>query len=347
MRIKLICFVLSFSGWSTALGADPLDAPFTIKNGNPFISLFGLPQVHSASPRAGWGLRYDVASNFDGSVFDRSFAETGTSGLRSEQVVLDGETERLSLDFYGGFGAEAADGTAQRPVRRWGWGVSVPWVRHSGGYLDNLIVDWHDWFNLPQNGRDVAVNDQLTYAFANDDHFVGIDDSTSSLGDIQLTLDRSLGRLDKHHPTLLRVHLKLPTGDDDKLTGSGGMDLALSFHQHWQMSQRWDADFSLGAAYLSDSGLLDDLVRPLVGKAGVKVGYRVLDNVWLKVQWDVHSQVYESTRLKQLNEIAYILSFGGSVRIGNYLLELVVTENYPHPEITPDVAFQVGLRRAF
>ena len=93
--------------------------------------------------------------------------------------------------------------------------------------------------------------------------------------------------------------------------------------------------------------MLDDLVRPLVGTAGVKVGYRVLDNVALKVQWDVHSQVYESTRLRQLNEIAYILSFGGSVRMGDYLLDLVVTENYPHPEITPDVAFQVGLRRAF
>ena len=263
--------------------ADAVDAPFEVRNGNPFIAIFGLPQYYGVRPEHGFALRYNVASSYDGSVLRPD------GGPADEQTLLDGETERLELSY------KSPLGDAEN---RWHWGVTFPLVRHSGGYLDSLIIDWHDAFNLPQNGRDLARNNQLAYGFAVDDEVLVIDDTVSGIGDVQVTLDRRFGR-DGQQPTLLRAHLKLPTGDSDKLFGSGGTDLALTLHQRWQMGQRWNADFMLGATFLGDGQVLAERVRPVVGHAGVKVAFRALDNLSLKVQWDVHSQVYEQTRLKQ------------------------------------------------
>ena len=85
--------------------------------------------------------------------------------------------------------------------------------------------------------------------------------------------------------------------------------------------------------------------RTLVGQLGVHTSLRVGQHVLLRVQWDAHTQVYEDTGLRQLNEIAYLLSVGGTLRFNeSHALDIVVVENYPHPKISPDVAFQLAWR---
>ena len=295
---------------------------FTVRNGNPYVALFGLPESWAvgvpAPGKDSFSVRYEVASSFD-------FGE-----LPGESVALDGETERLTLSYERSLG------------ERWAWGVAVPWVRHSDGYLDSLIIDWHDLFGLPQNGRDKAPKNRLAYGFANGDENIFIDDSVSGLGDVQFSLARRFG----DGNTSLRVHAKLPTGDADDLLGSGGADLAVTLQHARDFGERWQAGLHGGVTLLSEGDVFEELSRPAVGHFGARVAFRPTGRLALKVQWDVHSQVFEDTRLKHLNEVAYVLSFGGSVRMGNYLLDVVVTENYPHPEITPDVAFQLALRRS-
>lgn len=307
--ILLLLFLLV----PTAQG-DPLDAPFTVHNANPFVSIYGLPR---GGLDDNFAVRYTVASSFD----------AGSDGGRS--VVLDGETERLE------FSAVRALGDY------WQVGIDIPWVRHSGGYLDDLIIDWHDWFDLPQNGRDTAPQDLLRFGFADAQGAIGVFDDQQGLGDVSLSLARDVAGF------RARATLKLPTGEPDDLLGSGGADVALSVARDWRLGQRWDAHVALGATWLDDGDVLPDYVRPVVGTLRAKMGFRAAPWLALKVQWDVHTQVYERVRLRHLNEIAYVLSFGGTLRTGDYLLDVVVTENYPHPEITPDVAFQLGLRRAF
>ncbi len=298
---------------------------FTVRNANPYVALFGLPEHWAAGvPAAGkdsLAVRYEVASSFD--------FGTGVN----ESVVLDGETERLTLSYERGFG------------ERWAWGVALPWVRHSDGYLDSLIIDWHDAFGLPQNGRDRAPKNRLTYGFVGGGENILIDDTVSGPGDVQFTLARRFGS-SADRATSLRVHAKLPTGDADDLLGSGGADLALTLQHARDLGARWRAGVHGGVSLLSRGDVFEDLSRTAVGHFGARVAFRPTQRLALKVQWDAHSQVFEATRLKHLNEVAFVLSFGGTVRLGAYLLDVVVTENYPHPEITPDVAFQLALRRS-
>ena len=303
---------------------DDLFRPFTVLNQNPLVALKGAPRELGAvvveEGEFSLDLAYAVASSFD----------IGRQG--AEQIILDGESER--------YGARMLWGIAPG----WEIGVDIPWIRHSGGYLDDLIIDWHDLFNLPQNGRDVTVQDRLAFSYSGPNDNFNLTDDVSGLGDIQLLVARQV-RSSANTSTLLRAHIKLPTGDSGDLLGSGGVDVALSIHHQQKLSPRWLVGAWAGATYVSNGDVLENQSRNLLGHGGARVAYQVARGVSLKVQWDIHSQVYEDTRLRQLNEIAYLLSFGGTIKFSQRsALDLVVVENYPHPEISPDVAFQLTWR---
>jgi hypothetical protein len=295
--------------------------PFAVQNQNPFVSLYGLPRYASADI-LGVGetqvdVSYAVASSFD-------------SGLLADEAIwLDGESQRWGLRYLRGIG------------KGWEIGIDVPLIKHSGGYLDGLIIDWHDWFGLPQGGRDQVANDQFEYAFnaAGSDTNIAFSQG-SGLGDVQLLVGKELNS-DSTSATVLRGHVKLATGNADELFGSGGYDLSVTV-DHVRQWGDWGFGLNLGATYLSEGDVLAEYTRSVVGQFGLFAGYAVTQHVSLLVQWDVHSQVFDRTELRQLNEIAYLLSFGADVRFGNNVVRFAVVENFPHPEVTPDVAFQLS-----
>jgi hypothetical protein len=291
--------------------------PFAVQNQNPFVSMHGLPRYASAnvlgSGESQIDLSYAVASNF----------ESGSTPL--EQIRLDGESERWGLRYLRGVG------------NGWEVGVDVPFVKHSGGYLDGVIINWHDWFGLPQGGRDQTAQRQFEYAYVGADGRVAFGEG-SGLGDMQWLIGKTLHAADDA-ATVVRGHFKLPTGDEDQLLGSRGVDLGVTLHHVRQLQAKWSVGLSVGATYLSEGDVLPQQTRPFVGHAGGFTSYAATERLRLTVQWDVHSQVFDDTRLRQLNEIAYVLSFGADMKFGRSNVRFAVVENYPHPKITPDVAF--------
>ena len=299
-------------------------APFVVTNQNPFVSAHGLGRdlgTQLAEPgQLRWSAAYSVASQFE--IADRG----------AERITIDGESARTELRLFWG----VAPG--------WELGIEVPYMAHDGGFLDDLIIDWHDWFNLPQNGRDLAARDVLRFSYIGPTDALLLNREVSGLGDVQLFAARQLQTSD-HASTVLRAHLKLPTGDADDLLGSGSLDGGVSVHHQRRLNDWLSLGGWLGASYLGDGDILPGRSRSVVAQGGLRTAVMVNDRVTLKVQWDVHSQVYKDTRLQQLNEVAYLLSLGGTLRFNpRHALDIVVVENYPHPQISPDVAFQLHWR---
>ena len=324
-RIIAFAFVVGLSGLALQAAADGLSQPIAVKNHNPFVQMFGLSATPGGTRAPADALTlstsYAVASHF----------EIALDGV-GDDIVIDGETERFEVDVRRGIG------------ERWEAAVAVPLVRHSSGYLDGVIIDWHDWFGMPQNGRDIAPRDRLAFVYRGQGGPVDLVDDASGPGDLRLSLGRSVD-LGDGSATMVRLQVKLPTGESDELLGSGGTDLALAIDHERDLTPRLRWGLNGAVTALGDGDVLDELVRPFVAQFGTSFAYRVADSVALKLRWDVHSQPYEATSLKQLNEIAYVLSFGGTIRLApSAYLDLIVTENYPHPEIAPDVAFRVGFR---
>lgn len=307
------------------MAADGLLQPFAVRNLNPFIGVYATPLMRSPSVveegHASVDVVLDVASNFT----DASNA--------SESIDIDGETYRLALRYARGL------------ARQWEAGVEVPLVTHSGGFMDGFINKWHQTFGLPSLGRNKVPDDRLRLRYVQGDReLASLEADSSGLGDILLFTGKTVTQTASSAITL-RGQLKLPTGDPDRLLGSGGMDLSASasFSRRW--GGRWLGSAQLGLSYLGDGDVLPGLQRNWVGSGSVFLGWRALRWLGLKVQFDAQTPIYQESELDQLTDPAAQLTIGGSVRLGaSAYFDFAVTEDEINPDVSPDVSFEARLR---
>jgi hypothetical protein len=310
-----------------ALASGP-EAPFPTANRSPLLLPVGLPDAASAVvlPAGLLELRstVEVANT---SLYEPSLCGDGCS------LALDGETTRLALGARRGFG----DG--------WEASISLPLLRHSGGFLDSAIEGWHDVFGLPNGDRDGYPQDRLRYQYRPDSGGVAITDTVTGVGDVQLGIARRLGGR-----FALRGQLELPSGDAGDLTGSGGTDLALSLHfssngngANAHAGQRLYAHLSGGVLLREDGDLLPAEAESWVGFGSATVGWRASKHWHLKVQLDAHSSAWNSPR-EAIGEPSAQLVVGASGQLGKaWVIDLAFSEDIV-VERSPDIVFQLGLR---
>ena len=309
-----------------SVAADPLRQPFAVRNHNPFVAVYGIPVMDTVEVLdAGGqrlGLTLDVTSNFT------------DDGTDNEFIAIDGETYRLALRYTRGL----ADG--------WEAGFELPLLRHGGGFLDGFIINWHDFFGFPQGGRDNSARDRLEYRYTTGGNdLLRVEEAETGIGDVTLHVGHRLGDGEGTRRLALRAQLKAPTGDSERLFGSGGWDAALwlQVQDSWTAHLWWSA--GAGVSYLGRGDVLPDLQRSLVGILNLGAGWQPWQRLSLQLQADLQSPAYQDTPLGQLSDTAVQLSIGGSARFTDRLyLDFAVVENEFTPDASPDVSFHIRLR---
>ncbi len=254
-----------------------------------------------------------------------------------ETLLFDGEVQAtgIRLDW--------------RFLPTWQAQLDIPYIRHSSGIWDDVIVDWHRWFGLPQGGRDKVNSGQFGYFFANGGTVIlNQTKETSSLSDIRLNLVHN--RMFYNENFLLQAGVKLPTGSANKLTGSGNWDASIGVG--WQQ----DAAFAFGhasyflaagASYLgkSDLKLANRQKRhSLLARAGIH--WHAVEWLSLSIQLDSHSAHYRS-QLKTLGGDSLQITFGGHLFFTEATrLSISVGEDL-NTLVTPDFVVNLGLATRF
>lgn len=305
-----------------AQAADFAPLGFAHANQHVLMAVHGLPElgraVAPAAGEGGWSLDVDWTSEYT----------TDDSQATAESIVLDGETVRV---------------TAGAAFNIDGWLVEarVPYVTHSAGRLDEFINDWHDFTGLPSGGRDAAPNDRLRFVYVRDgQRLVDVTEATGGIGDVRLGVARPVGR------TVVRVGIKLPTGDAEKLTGSGGVGGSVSVDFQGPGGTWWGTHGGVGVLAMSSGDLLPDQQRNVAGVGSLGLGIRLLDALTAKVSLYGHTPLYEDSALGQIARGALVITTGGSLRLGDdTVLDFGVAEN-PVARSAPDVSFHFALRRA-
>ena len=302
--------------------ADELNEPFSITNQNPFVRIFGLPR-HRSSEVLSVGeseskIGYSVSSNYE-------FDERGSENF----IAIDGETETFTLSYRRGLG------------NGWEAGIVLPLIKQSGGYLDRTIIKWHDWFGMPQGGRDQGPIDELNYRLdIGGINRFSLSERASGLGDVALFAGKSLSS-----GVNLRSEIKLPSGNEAGLLGSGGTDVGLSIDYTRDISSRWIWSAMVSFTHLSSGALGLDQER-FVAALGSHLVYRVKPRLSLKLQWDLNSRPYKSMSLGPFAKPGGVLSFGGTVRLTDQdRIDLYFMENLPHNETAPDFGFKLEFAR--
>ena len=300
--------------------ADPLYA----KNLAPAAGLFGFPNLRNANALEGgaWtvALHGNVANNY--SVDDN----------RRESVNFDVESRRLALRAAYGFGGG------------WELEAEVPWMRHEGGDLDKVIEKWHDFWNLPDGDRDDAPRDLVDVRYAGPGAEFSLQEEVDGVGDINVALVKTLWNSDTAAVSA-RAGIKLATGEEEDLLGSGSEDYYLSLN--FSGDHRTDIPIvwhgQVGYLRAGDADVLGDIQEQDLWFAGLGMAWRAWQAVHLKVQVDSHAAVADSA-LTQMGDTSVQITAGLAWLFAEgWEAEFSFSEDIA-VDTAPDFVLQLGVR---
>jgi len=309
---------------ATDCGAGPASEPLYVKNLSPVTGMLGLPSQRQADTRA----RGDFSLAMHSSVASHYVAEVGAA----ERVNLDGETARFAL--------EARYGLAEN----WDIQLEVPWLKHSGGFLDSAIDSWHDLWGMSDGGRSDVAHDILDLRYFDPSARFSLTDDASGVGDISLSLSHAFYR-DENSALSAVVGYKFATGDEKKLLGSGEDDvfLALRFSGAHLANLPLNWHGQVGYLYAGSSDVLGSRQENDLWFAGLSLDWAIAGSFSLFAQLDVHAAPMAS-ELTALGDEAIMGSLGGRWSFAdNWLLDFGFIEDL-QVETAPDITFQASIR---
>lgn len=287
----------------TPLPAWAEEPIFHARSYNAFTQVFGRPEFFAGSMRAAGASEARVTLNLV------SYSEIETAqglGPGPDGIELDGETYHALLSFEHNF------------TRRWEVGVKVPYLHHSGGFMDSTVDEFHDLFGLPEGDRPNQGQDELLFAKqeAGQTPF-RLDDSTGGIGDVRLNSRFLLTEPGKDSRQLaLQAGIKFPTGDEDDLLGSGATDYSVGLGYSDPISLaalRTTVSVHAGALILGDGDVLSDQQRDAVGFGGLQLTFEATKRIALIAQIQAASAYYKSS-LDTIDSTTVQLGFGANVR---------------------------------
>jgi hypothetical protein len=317
MRIVGTIAGASVALW-VAAGEAQLAEPVHVRNLNPLVSIFGLPAWDTVPIGTRFGATFEIANHY-------RFSLQG-----NERLILDGETVRTNLAFTHGF----ASG--------WSLGVELAYYRVSGGILDDAIDSWHAAFDMPDGGRNARPEGQLLYAFGPSlpPSFL-LTEPQSGIGDTQLKFARLIG---PDQGFVVQATVKLPTGEEEMLAGSGSEDWSVTLLRTRPLLARKRAAgyyWGVGLIRAGDPEVVEFDAETWVPTGIVGGSWQALPEWGLKGQIDVHGAFYDS-QLEEIGETAIEATLGAWRRLGKRgQIELAVVEDL-NVSTAPDVVLQAA-----
>jgi hypothetical protein len=309
--------------------AAPGDQSFSIRNHNPFLNIFGLPQFQDASLAADGEINYGV-------LFD--VANHGESNdTEDEFLIIDGESYTAVLSLRYG-------------VARWlEIGFDLPYVSRTGGSLDNAIESWHDLIGA-SNSRRIGPDDQLHFFY--DGPRSGpfeLVSSDSGIGDVQLTAAVPLvgASGSDRRAVSLRTSVKLPTGDSGSLLGSGATDLSLGIYAtngFILANQNFSLSGIAGVVFLGAGDVLPEIQERTVPFGGLATTWQATERFAVTAQ--VYAQgSYFNSDIDELGGSSVQVVLGATYRFAKsrFSLSAALVED-SRSDATTDFALHIAVR---
>jgi len=282
---------------------------------NPLLQGYFIPAMPLTS-NAGWS-------------FSHALYITNTYHLDqnpAEQVIIDVENKRY--DFQTSYSQEL-----------WHFNLNISLIDNRAGFLDNTIENWHDFFGLPQGGRDQAAPDQLQLFYQKDGQTVfDSQQPDQGLPDIQLALGYQLNNYSQ-----LWMGIELPSGSSYDFISNDAADFALWLSSSAEINPKINTYGSLGVALPSDGGVFKHRLNDQFLFAQAGMTYAFTDDYVLLLQADYHSPIVNDSELDTLD---HSLQAQFALRlpslIDNHQLELFFSEDV-FPGHAPDISFSIRL----
>jgi len=225
----------------------------------------------------------------------------------------------------------------------WNIKLDVPIIHQSGGIFDSAIDDWHRFWGLPLGKRPLVENDQYDVRYSYQSQAaIQLNESSLSLGDIQIAVAHTL--MDSSTTDMsFWAALKLPTGSESKLSGSGAADISAWLALNQRLTSRWLVNLNAGAVLPGDDSFQNIPLSDHVLFGHIMLAWLTTDSISLKLQLQGHSSYYEKSQLTILGDTLF-LSFGGAYNISRcQQLDFAFSEDIK-VDASPDASMLISWR---
>lgn len=341
----------------------PIYAAFKLVRISFLIALF-TPSFAVASFNSG---DYSPLNQIYGIPFNQSFVKHDTdeqltisgqlisistgSSPGTETVLLDGEIYRLDI-----YGHRKAPQWLSQPLEKANLfnsslSINIPYIHHGGGFMDSMIDEWHKVFGLPEGNRESRPRDSLLYHYTVDgETLLNFNKETGGIGDLQLSfMTHALPSESGENSIQFRAGLKLPTGDENKLTGSGKHDTffdIMATMPRLQSAPNLTAQLLVGYSRTLRSGPLESRLKPEHVYGSFHTSYQIHQSIAVAAQVNFHSAFYES-QTRQLGKNSLVGTFGLHCEISDSdTIDLFFTEDLS-VATTQDFSLGLSWKRSF
>ncbi|HEX7028561.1 MAG TPA: DUF3187 family protein, partial [Gammaproteobacteria bacterium] len=171
---------------------------------------------------------------------------------------------------------------------------------------------------------------------------IRLDTRRYGMGDMQLNAGRQI-RSSGHFSYSIWAGIKLPTGDSDKLTGSGAADISLWNAARKKLNEKWQVYGTAGLLLPGEGEVLPDQQEDTVFFGSIGTQWRHWRSATVKVQLEWHTGFYKDTNARLLGDVLQ-LTFGVDWEISpNLYFDFSIAEDIKE-EASPDVNFHFTLR---
>jgi hypothetical protein len=305
------------------------DGPIAARNQHPAQLLVGRlrPRSAAAAPAGAATVEWQTAYS--------SLFLSGSAGTNSFE--MDGEYLRTALTTRLGLGA-GLDLELELPIGH-----------ASGGFLDDFVVEWHDLFGFPNQGRDLAPTDDFAVSGERDGATVfAVEPHGARLLDIPLALAWAPWAIGEERPfgLLLRGGVELPTGDADAGYGSGEVEWMLGAVAEWRtgpLALNLHAEHTFAASPPRARAAGFDFED--VSSLGIGAEFAVDDNLSLLAQVEMDRSTLRGLDLQRTSADQWLLWTAARFRLGERLrVEVGIGEDlsqYIAPDFSAWLSFAI------
>ncbi|RMF16019.1 MAG: DUF3187 family protein [Gammaproteobacteria bacterium] len=240
---------------------------------------------------------------------------------RDEKIELDDEVQSLNL-------------SASHPLsNRMDITLRTRWQRHDSGIWDSMIESWHEFFHLPNGGRELRDPERLYLAYDHD----GSQTRVTYAAPGWQALNVEFGYTTETPPDQAgRWQVALGyTWSQSPSLGGNRLQLHAGYTHGWRLNERWTTQFGGGLSLLPpDRSDLNSLRARLRGQLRGTLSWKLFTQTIVLAQLDSHTPLYDS-RVAPLGTLPMILTLAARYQHAQQTLEAGFGEDL-NPGASPD-----------
>lgn len=320
MQKNLIAAML-LSAVSLPFASYGFDGPLTVKNQFPMFLPVGQPYLERAGTESSFNLSLSHSSVY---VMESSAAWA---------VHLDLEMTEMLLRYR-----KDVPGLAE-------FGVDLPFLRATAGFLDGPLAWYHETFGFPDYGRSERPRNSFLYDVRkNGDRVIQGSNNRTGLGDVRFNVKRKL--LDADPVVSVMANIELPTGDAGIGYGSGSIDAGAAVLLDKNLGEDAKLYANAGMVRPGDLKAYQTIALRTFFYAGAGIELMAMKQLSLIVQYLAQSSPYPETGIDQIDGTGMLLVMGGRYYAKSGSYEFSLTED-PNTTGAPDFIFNLSYKKTF